>query len=323
MRMPKISVRALKAFIAVYEEQSFSKAADRENATQSGMSTQVKNLEMRIGSDLLIRARKRFDLTPAGKIVYTEGKAILRHLMKAEKMVDDLQGDISGAVRFGIIPSLTRAVLPLSIERFSAEFPAVDLSLLEEYSGSLLRRVVEGELDFAVVPSGDVPPGTTATFIGRDREMIISRAGRFTDHAHLSQVPLSLLAGARLIVPSARNVRRGRIEAALNAHGVHVSDMLEMDGMLATVEMIGTTDWVAILPSAICQPDISGTMRELHVLSDPPMTLDYIIVQKSEAPLSRAAGLLAERITQDTSEIVSAFPDTETIGLREASYSNK
>jgi DNA-binding transcriptional LysR family regulator len=323
MRMPKISVRALKAFIAVYEEQSFSKAADRENATQSGMSTQVKNLEMRIGADLLIRSRKRFDLTPAGKIVYTEGQAILRHLLKAEKMVEDLQGDVSGSVRFGIIPTLTRAVLPLSIERFGAQFPGVELSLLEEYSGSLLRRVIDGELDFAVVPAGNLPPGTHATFIGRDREMILSRPGRFPDHAHLSDVPLSLLAGARLIVPSPQNVRRGRIEAALSAHGVHVADLLEMDGMLATVEMIGTTDWVAILPSAICHPDIRGTMRELHVLSHPPMTIDYNIVQKSEGPLSRAARLLADRITADTSEIVSAVPGVQSIGIREVGYSNK
>jgi len=307
MRMPKISVRALKAFIAVYEEQSFSKAAERENATQSGMSTQVKNLEMRIGADLLIRNRKKFDLTPAGKIVYTEGQAILRHLMKAEKMVEDLQGDVSGAVRFGIIPSLTRAVLPLSIERFGAEFPGVELSLLEEYSGSLMRRVIDGELDFAVVPAGNLPPGTTASFIGRDREMIVARPGRFAGQPHLADVPLSLLEGARLIVPSSKNVRRGRIESALNAHGVHVADMLEMDGMLATIEMIGTTDWVAVLPSAICHPDLTGSRRELFVLSDPPMTIDYIIVQRSEGPLSRAAGLLAERITADTDEIVSAF----------------
>ena len=46
MAYPKIKIRALQAFIAVYEEQSFSRAAERENTTQSGMSTQVKSLEL-------------------------------------------------------------------------------------------------------------------------------------------------------------------------------------------------------------------------------------------------------------------------------------
>jgi len=323
MRMPRISVRALKAFIAVYEEQSFSKAAERENATQSGMSTQVRNLEMRIGADLLTRGRKRFDLTPAGKVIYREGQAILRDLLKAEKMVADLKGDVSDPVRFGIIPTLTRAVLPLSIERFSAEYPGVELSLLEEYSGSLMRRVLDGELDFAAVPAGDLPSGLTAHFIGRDREMIVSRPGRFPDHPHLGRAPLSVLADARLIVPSPQNIRRIRIEAALDAHGVHVANMLEMDGMLATVEMIGSTDRVAILPSAICHPDISGNRREMHVVSDPPMTIDYVIVQKSEAPLSRAATLLADRIAEDTGEIVAAFGSTDAIADSEERHSNK
>lgn len=317
MRMPKISVRALKAFIAVYEEQSFSKAAERENATQSGMSTQVKNLELRIGAGLLTRGRKKFDLTPAGKIVYNEGQAILRHLIKAEKMVEELKGDVSGSVRFGIIPTLTRAVLPLSIERFSDDYPGVELSLVEEYSGSLLRRVLEDTLDFAVVPAGDLPSGLRADFVGRDREMIVSQPGRFPGAAHLSRVPLSLLADAKIIVPSPQNVRRGRIEAALSAHGVPVAEMLELDGMLATIEMISSTDWVAILPSAICHPDLSGDLRELHFVADPPMTIDYVIVQKSQAPLSRAASLLAERISQDTSEIVSAFQPRDAITEQE------
>ena len=92
MSNPKISIRALKAFVAVYEEQSFSKAAARENATQSGMSTQVKNLEIRLGTDLLVRTRKQFDLTPSGRVVYQEGQAILRHLLALEKQVADLAG---------------------------------------------------------------------------------------------------------------------------------------------------------------------------------------------------------------------------------------
>lgn len=303
MPLPAISIRALRAFIAVYEEQSFSRAAERENATQSGMSTQVKTLETRLGTDLLTRDRKAFALTPAGQIVYREGQQILRALATTEQSVRELRGAITGMVRFGMIPTLTRAVLIPAIQGFKADFPEVEVTLIEEYSYSLIRRVLEGEVEFAVVPAGDLPEGLTARFIGRDREMLVSRPGSL-GVPHLAAVPVTALEGRRLIVPSGLNVRRRRIDSVLKSHGVHLAEILEMDGMLATLEMVGATEWMAILPGAICYPDRSGSLRALNVVSDPPMTSDYVIVQKAEAAPSRAGDLLAQRIATETEAIL-------------------
>lgn len=305
MTMPKISIRALRAFIAVHEEQSFSRAAKRENATQSGMSTQVRNLELRLGTDLLVRQRKNFVLTPAGQVVYAEGQAILKRLIAVEKKVEEMGSAPAGLVRFGMIPALTRSVLGMALDGFRQDAAGVELSLVEEYSGSLLNRVMAGELEFAVVPSGELSPGLTARFIGRDHEMVLSAPNQLQGFGHMAQVPLKALEGQRLIVPSAQNVRRNRIEAALKAHGVHLADMMEMDGMLATIEIIAQSNWVAILPSAICHADRSGRARWLNPISDPPMTLDYIIVQKAEMTLSLTARLLAGHIAQATSNIIA------------------
>lgn len=313
MPIPKISIRALRAFVAVYEEQSFSQAAARENATQSGMSTQVKNLEEKLGTPLLVRDRKEYTLTPAGQLVYREGQNILKALLTTETAVTEMRDEVSGLVRFGLIPSLTRAVLTPALEQFKSEFPMVELSLVEEYSFSLMRRVLDGELNFAFVPAGDIPSGLTARFVGRDREMVVSRPGARPAHPHLSPMPLSALSGARLIVPTRQNVRRKRIETMLSAHGVHVAEMMEMDGMLATLEMVGNTDWAAILPSAICHNDIGGRHRKLNVLCDPPMSFDYVIVEKSEAPPPRAANLLAEQIVHHTNSILADWADLRSI----------
>lgn len=314
MAIPRISIRALQAFIAVYEEQSFSRAAKRENATQSGMSTQVKNLEAKLGTPLMLRAPGRIALTDAGHLVYREGQGILKALLRTENAVREMGETVSGLVRFGMIPSLTRSVLIPALERFKTEFPHVTVSLLEEYSFSLMRRLLDGELDFAVVPSGDIPVGLTATFVGRDREMLAGRVGGAPDLPHLSPVPLSVLSGARLIVPSPQNVRRRQIETALNAHGVHPAELLEMDGMLGTLEMVASTDWVSILPSAICHADRDGTQRKLHVVAEPPMSLDYVIVEKAEVSLSRAARPLADHIVTHANAILSDWDDIRAIG---------
>lgn len=311
MAYPKIKIRELQAVVAVYEEQSFSRAAERENTTQSGMSTQVKGLEMMLGAQLLIRERKKFILTPAGKIIYSEGQRILKALMATEKSVREMQGNVAGLVRFGMIPSLTRAVLIPALAQFKSEYPDVELSLLEEYSYSLMRRVLVGELDFALVPSTDLPSGLTGRFVGHDREMLVSSATNRSGEDHMKQVPLSSLQGARLIVPSRLNVRRKKIDTLLNTHGIHVAELLEMDGMLVTLEMVRATDWVAILPWAICYPDRAGDLRRLNPIKDPPIRLDYILVEKTEFAQPQASGLLADCLTQHIAKVLA----NEIVGI--------
>ena len=317
MAYPGIKIRALQAFVAVYEEQSFSRAAERENTTQSGMSTQVKGLELLLGTPLLIRERKRFVLTPAGEVIYREGQGILKALMATEKTVREMQGSVAGLVRFGMIPSLTRAVLIPALEEFKREFPKVELSLLEEYSFSLMRRVLDGELDFALVPSTDLPEGLTGKFIGHDREMLVSSAQAPSPLAHMQPAPLATLAGARLIVPSEQNVRRKRIDRLLKTHGIHLAETLEMDGMLATLEMVGATDWMAVLPSAICYPDRDGAIRRLNPIKDPPINVDYILIEKAEIAPPRAARLLADCFVTHLADILADWGDAAPIAKPE------
>jgi DNA-binding transcriptional LysR family regulator len=320
MAYPAIKIRALQAFVAVYEEQSFSRAAERENTTQSGMSTQVKGLELTLGVPLLIRDRRQFLLTPEGELVYREGQSILKALMATENAVKEMKGSVGGLVRFGMIPSLTRSVLIPALDQFKADCPDVELSLLEEYSYSLMRRVLDAELDFALVPSTDLPSGLTGTFVGQDREMLVSNSNTQSDYGHLEQAPLSSLAGAKLIVPSGLNVRRKQIDMLLNTHGIHLADLLEIDGMLATLEMVGATDWVAILPSALCHPDKNGIIRRLNPIKDPPLSFDYILVEKAEAAPPRAAQLLADCLTQHIAHILSDWSDVAGIENHEPDH---
>lgn len=284
--------------MAVYEEQSFSRAAARENATQSGMSTQVKMLEDMLGTKLLIRERNRIQLTPAGEIAYREGQKVLKRLLATEAAIREIESKVAGLVRVGIIPSLTRSILRAAVEEFQEEFPDVELSFLEEYSHSLMRRVLDGDLDFALVPTTELPAGLSGTFVAHDREMLVSCVTNDLGADHMTPVPLSVLTGKRLIVPTGLNVRRQRIERLLKTHDIQLDEMLELDGMLATIEILGSSDWVAILPSAICHPDKSGSVRKLNPIKDPPISLDYIRVEKTEVGLPRAATELADTLSR-------------------------
>lgn len=307
MPLHRINIRALQALVAVYQEQSFSRAAERENTTQSGMSTQVKNLEEQLQTQLLVRERNRIGLTPAGEIVYRDGQRILKALWETEAAVMRMRGAVQGKVKFGMIPSLTRAIFTDLVAGMRADHPNVQVSLTEEYSFSLLRRVLDGEIEFAFVPAGDIPSGLTAHFAGRDREVLVSRPGSIAGYSHLEPAPLSALEGARLVVPTELNVRRRRIGDALKAQGIRVAEMVELDGMLATLEMVAQSDWVTILPSSICYPDKVGGTRQLNPVNQPDLPLDYAMVERSDQALSDAARLLSDRITTSIREVLEAF----------------
>lgn len=309
MPAPKITLRGLQALIAVHEEQSFSRAAQRENATQSGMSTQVKNLETALGLTLVERQRGKADLTPAGQIVYDDGRQILRALFELEQKVEDLTSALSGSIRLGIIPGLTRSVLPRALMRFREAHRNVEVSVLEEYSFSLMRRVVVGELDCAIVPAGEVLSGLTAGYLATDREVLVGGLGLLPGHPHLGPVGPRALSGAKLIMPSPRNVRRRWLDTYFDAHNVEIADVLEMDAMLATLQSVVGTDWCAVLPSVLCHADLAGTERKLHPLEGPGISTDYIVVQKADKALTRAADLLVTDLRDEIARVLEDWAE--------------
>ncbi len=88
--MEGMNLRQIQAFVAVAEEGSFSRAATRENATQSGMSQHIRSLEQNLGSDLLERRRDGAVLTPAGEQYYRHCVRALRELQNANKAVQNM-----------------------------------------------------------------------------------------------------------------------------------------------------------------------------------------------------------------------------------------
>ena len=81
---------------------------------------------------------------------------------------------MTGDLRIGLMPTFTRAVLAPVLEDFVPRCPEVRLHIVEGYSGLLTEMVLDGELDFAVVPAFEGTIGLKSRLLVRDREMLIS-----------------------------------------------------------------------------------------------------------------------------------------------------
>lgn len=295
------SLRQVRAVIAVCEEGSFTRAATRENATQSGISQHVAAVERSLGVKLFERSANGVMPTPAGLRYYKRCVAAVGALESAREEARDLSGQVTGDLRIGLMPTFTRAVLAPTLEDFVPRHPEVRLHIVEGYSGVLTEMVHAEELDFAVVPAFEGRIGLRSRLLVRDREMLLS--GPRSRLTPLAPVRLKDCRPFKVVVPGPDNIRRRNLETYFQTHGVDVDAMLEMDAMIGTLEFVARSDWVTVLPSLISVNDIGSKGLVVNPIADPPLYAEFVVIQPSRRTLSKQARLFLDRFEAEVANI--------------------
>jgi LysR family transcriptional regulator, nitrogen assimilation regulatory protein len=296
-----IALRQIRAVIAVCEEGSFTRAAAREHATQSGLSQHVAATERALGVKLFERTTTGVAPTPAGRRFYKRCVEAVGMLATAGEEARAIAGLVTGELRIGLMPTFTRAVLAPTLDDFVTRHPDVRLHIVEGYSGTLTEMVRADELDFAVVPAFEGEIGLKARLLVRDREMLIS--GRRRGLARLAPVRLAACRPLKIVVPGPDNVRRRNLETYFHTHGVEVDAMLEMDAMIGTLELVARSDWVTVLPSLISVNDITKGALVVNPIVDPPLHDEFVLIQPARRTLSAQARLFLERFEAEVAHI--------------------
>lgn len=298
-----MNFRQMQYFVAVYEEGTFSRAAARENGTQSGLSQQIRNLEDRLNIRLFERTPQGVVATSAGKEYYAQCVPILQSVHAAEQQMTELRGSLGGTINAGLIPSLTKGALGSVLTAFINEHPLVDFHLVESVSQPLTDQVVAGELDFAIVPvmPETTVPGLTRRVLARERELLLSGPG--LGMTNMAPLPLQELSGMKLVLPSPANSRRPYLDRQLASAGVTPGRIIDFDGMIGTFEFIAESDWATILPVTNCIADVAGQRLTVNPITEPEITFEFILIEPSRRPLSAAAQAFIAAIEAKLAEI--------------------
>jgi LysR family transcriptional regulator, nitrogen assimilation regulatory protein len=307
-RVADIALRQVRAVIAVCEEGSFTRAAERENATQSGISQHVATVERTLGVKLFERSARGIVPTPAGLRYYKSCVEAVGRLENANEEARGLAGQVTGELRIGLMPTFTRAVLAPTLDDFVPRHPDVRLHVFEGYSGVLTDMVLADELDFAVVPAFEGRVGLKSRLLVRDREMLLS--GRKRGLKPLAPVRLADCAPLKIVVPGPDNVRRRNLETYFQTHGVEIAAMLEMDAMIGTLEFVARSDWMTVLPGLISVNDIGKGDLVVNPIIDPPLYADFVLIQPTRRTLSMAARLFLERFEAEVANIHAVWAKT-------------
>lgn len=144
-----MDIKALRYFVGLVNEQSFTRASEKLFVTQPTISKMIRSLEQEIGQPLLHREGRRFWLTDAGDVVFQRAQEILAHLSQLEAELVDLNELQRGHLRLGIPPMVGHVYAGL-IRQYRQTYPNVEMTIVEYGGRKIEQAILEGDLDVAV-----------------------------------------------------------------------------------------------------------------------------------------------------------------------------
>ncbi len=279
--------------VAVAEEGSFTRAAERLHLAQPSLSRQVRLLEQELGVSLFHRGPGQgpVTMTPDGSALLPFMQRVLADVAATGAEARALAGMARGRVAVGATPSLITSVLAPALVAFHQSHPGIDLAVVEAGSHQLVPQVAAGEVDLALVvlPVADPLVDTTALF---DDPLVLATS---PDHplAGRAEVGVRDLGGLDLVMFREGYDLRAATLAACAQAGVEphlVSEGCEMAGVLSFVAAgLGA----AVVPAIALPGD--GSLVGIPFAA-PTLTRTVALAQRGGRALARPARALADQL---------------------------
>ncbi|QBR00206.1 DNA-binding transcriptional regulator HcaR [Paraburkholderia pallida] len=143
-----MELRHLRYFIAVADELSFTRAAERLHTAQPSLSQQIRNLEDEVGTPLFERTRRKVELTEAGKVFLAEARLVVAQADRAVTRARQV-GQGRATVTIGFVPAAEIRVFPAILPRLRLRFPDVNVELRSLPTADQEEALLRGEIDVA------------------------------------------------------------------------------------------------------------------------------------------------------------------------------
>lgn len=141
-----MDIRHLRYFVAVVEEQSFTKASERLFIAQPPLSRQIQDLEQELGLQLLERTSRPIKTTEAGEFFYQNAKRVINNIEQMVSMTKRI-GYVDQTVRIGYVGSLLLGRLPQIIREFRQLAPMFKVELVEMGTYAQIESLKKGGID--------------------------------------------------------------------------------------------------------------------------------------------------------------------------------
>jgi len=296
-----MELKQIESFVRVAELGSFTKAAQALSIPQPLLSRHVRQLEVGLHQNLLIRNGRGVTVTEAGLLMLEHGRGILHQVAVAQEALGSVRGALAGRVSIGLPPSLSKLVtVPLTMS-FRQTLPHAQLSLTEGFSVLMVESLRAGRLDMAVLYNPPPSPDLEMKLLHEDTLILI--AGKKSqpltgDNPLKDVVQLADLAKLPLIVPSRPNAFRLLIDTEMLRIHCKPNIALEIDGLNAILELVKEGLGYAVLPAYTLRNFAKPKDFTTHRVEKPKLMSQLMLVWSARRPMT-ATHKATMQLTED------------------------
>lgn len=288
--MIDISMKQLRYFAALAQSGHFGGAAQACSISQPALSQQIKELEQKLGETLVERNARRVRLTRLGVELAQRARAILRSVDELGELARSQRQSLSGRLGLGVIPTVAPYLLPSLVNRLTADFPEVKLIFREAVTQRLIKDLLEGQLDIAIValPLSAAGLHEQALF---DEEFVLVRP---PGHATAPVPGQDKLRTMQLLLLEEGHCFRDQALSYCAITPEAMRDQMDGNSLTTLVQMVGTGIGVTLIPRMAVDMETRAASVSVARLEKPAPTRTIGMVWRESSPLAEHYKLLAD-----------------------------
>ncbi len=286
-----MTIKQLRAFLAVAQTLSFVQACARLHLSQPALSLAIKALEDSLGGALFVRSSRSVQLSAEGEVLAAIAPRLLADWDDARDLLRQHFALDVGRVTLAAIPSFAGNLLPRALARFVERHPRIDVAVHDVINEQVLEMVRGGRVELGIAFEPDnverlrFTPFYTDRFVG----VVPPRA----HPAHRTALHLGELAAQRFIALQRPSAVRVLIERAFADAGHELTVAFECHQLATVGRMVAQGLGVSVVPG-FCVPQMRELGARCVALAQPAIERRIGLLQRAERAPSRAAQALCE-----------------------------
>jgi DNA-binding transcriptional LysR family regulator len=254
---------SLRVFLAVANEKSFSRAAEKLLRTQPAVSLSIQRLEQSLGEKLIDRSAKELLLTDAGRIVLEYARRFDNLQGDLENALAELRDKSAGRLIIGANESSTLYLLG-HIENFRRRYPRIKVQVRRSLSSQIPAELIDGGLELGILTYDPEDERLVSRMIYTDHlSFVVSPRHRLAERAEVS---IAELGAETFIAHNVVSPYRATVIREFHRHKTPLKMDLEMPTIEAIRKMVERNEGVAFLPRMCVEEELGhGLLREVKV----------------------------------------------------------
>ena len=250
-----MQIESFKVFCDLAETESFTKAAQINNITQSAVSQQISSLERQLKCLLIERSKKKFRLTREGQLLYEYGKQVIQAYESLLSKLQEVKDIVSGTIRVATIYSIGLHDLPPYLKRFLKAYPTVNVHVEYQRANQVYDDVLGNVVDLGLVAYPNRDPRLELVPLRNETLAVICHPTH--PLARLKSLSLAELQDQRFIAFEPDIPTRKAIDKFLRDHDVTVRTVMEFDNIETVKRAVEIEAGISIVPHATVSQEVA------------------------------------------------------------------